>query len=211
MKVEMYEENDSDEDMDLNQDNFASQFRGLEEDEDEDADPFEALFEDDEEMQIRMNAEENGQTGSNRSGMAHRGTFVGTPLYASPEMLNNSSSGPFTDLWALGVIIFQILAGEVPWKGSKDYIIFQQILERRIAFPNNMSPEAIDLIDELLCVNPLRRLGCGAPGSDNDYKALKEHKFFAGLNFDRVKSGSISPPIQEALFNNIPKEEEKPK
>lgn len=38
--------------------------------------------------------------------MAHRGTFVGTPLYASPEMLDSSISGPFTDLWALGVIIY---------------------------------------------------------------------------------------------------------
>lgn len=35
-----------------------------------------------------------------------RGTFVGTPLYASPEMLSCSISGPYTDLWALGVIVY---------------------------------------------------------------------------------------------------------
>jgi len=35
-----------------------------------------------------------------------RGTFVGTPLYVAPEMLESNHSGPFTDLWALGCIIF---------------------------------------------------------------------------------------------------------
>jgi serine/threonine protein kinase len=35
-----------------------------------------------------------------------RGTFVGTPLYVAPEMIAFSFSGPFTDLWALGCIIY---------------------------------------------------------------------------------------------------------
>lgn len=35
-----------------------------------------------------------------------RGSFVGTPLYCTPEMLNENRSGPPTDLWALGVIIY---------------------------------------------------------------------------------------------------------
>ncbi len=35
-----------------------------------------------------------------------RGTFVGTPLYVSPEMLGCNQSGPFTDLWALGCILY---------------------------------------------------------------------------------------------------------
>jgi serine/threonine protein kinase len=58
-------------------------------------------------------------------GMSHRGTFVGTPLYASPEMLNDSTSGPFSDMWALGVIVYQVVCGEVPWKGNKDFVVFQ--------------------------------------------------------------------------------------
>ena len=35
-----------------------------------------------------------------------RGTFVGTPLYVSPEMLEDSAALPASDLWALGCIIF---------------------------------------------------------------------------------------------------------
>ena len=43
---------------------------------------------------------------SNEKSINVRGTFVGTPLYASPEMLSCSISGPYTDLWALGVIVY---------------------------------------------------------------------------------------------------------
>lgn len=34
------------------------------------------------------------------------GTFVGTPLYVAPEMLDGNRAGRFTDLWALGCIIY---------------------------------------------------------------------------------------------------------
>ena len=43
------------------------------------------------------------------SGPSHglpRGSFVGTPLYVAPEMLEDNLSGPYTDLWALGCIIY---------------------------------------------------------------------------------------------------------
>ena len=41
----------------------------------------------------------------------HRGTFVGTSYWVSPEMLNDSVSGPFVDLWALGVVIYEMITG----------------------------------------------------------------------------------------------------
>ena len=44
-----------------------------------------------------------------------KGTFVGTPVYQAPEMIVNNTGGPFSDLWALGVIIFQMITGAIPW------------------------------------------------------------------------------------------------
>ena len=63
--------------------------------------------------------EESVLTKRKRTEYAHRGTFVGTPQFVSPEMLTNSTSGPFVDIWALGVIVYQILAGKLPWEGSE--------------------------------------------------------------------------------------------
>ena len=39
------------------------------------------------------------------------GTFVGTPLYVAPEMLDGNYAGRFTDIWALGVMIYQFHVG----------------------------------------------------------------------------------------------------
>ena len=64
--------------------------------------------------------------------MAHRGTFVGTALFASPEMLEKSSSGPFTDIWALGLIIYNMLVGQLPWKATFEAQLFQEIVSNNI-------------------------------------------------------------------------------
>ena len=65
-----------------------------------------------------------------------------------------------------------------------------------------MPVEVVDLIDRLLCINPFERLGAGPIGSDNDFKALKSHKLFEGINFERMKLGNISPPIPRDLIEN---------
>lgn len=59
-----------------------------------------------------MNEEANGRMSKQMArNRAHRGTFVGTSYWVSPEMLNDSVSGPFVDLWALGVIIYEMITG----------------------------------------------------------------------------------------------------
>jgi serine/threonine protein kinase len=55
-------------------------------------------------------------------------TFVGTPAYATPEMLENSISGDFSDLWSLGVIIYQMLEGKTPWTKESEVDVFDQII-----------------------------------------------------------------------------------
>jgi serine/threonine protein kinase len=54
----------------------------------------------------------------------HGGTFVGTPLYVAPEMLENNYSGRFSDLWALGCILFQMLAGQTPFQSDTKDDVF---------------------------------------------------------------------------------------
>ena len=110
-------------------DRFGDNFGNDDDESDQDeADPFFGVLED-ERVGTCMDSDDE-QMGESRASvkphLAHRGTFVGTPLYAAPEMLDRNTSGTFTDLWALGVIVYQILVGETPWKG-KEYEVFQQI------------------------------------------------------------------------------------
>ncbi|CAI2363704.1 unnamed protein product [Moneuplotes crassus] len=113
----------------------------------------------------------------------YRGTFVGTPLYVAPEMLKESMSGHFTDLWALGCIIFQMVAGEVPFKGKTDFQTFDIIMNREFKWPDNINEDLKDLIDKLLVIEPMHRLGAGRPDSGHSYEDLMQHPFFTGIDW----------------------------
>lgn len=47
-------------------------------------------------------------------------TFVGTPMYCAPEMLDNNTCGLFTDLWALGCIMFELSSGKQMFRGKNN-------------------------------------------------------------------------------------------
>jgi 3-phosphoinositide dependent protein kinase-1 len=70
------------------------------------------------------------------------GTFVGTPLYVAPEMLESNMAGKFTDLWALGCIIYQFHVGRTPFQAKRQDLVFQNIKERNITFPKSMDKDA---------------------------------------------------------------------
>ena len=89
-------------------------------------------------------------------GMDRRDTFVGTPLYVSPEMLHDTKSLPASDLWALGCIIYRMHVGNVPFEDRSETGTFDKILNRDLSFPPeaNLSDATKDLIDKLLQINP---------------------------------------------------------
>lgn len=126
-----------------------------------------------------------------------KATFVGTPLYVSPEMLSDSTSCAAGDVWALGCIIFQMLTGSVPFNAQHDFQTFQLILERKMVFPADMDAEAKDLIDKLLDLNPLTRLGGGPKDSGNDLTAVMGHPFFSDIDFETIYS--VKVPIPASL------------
>lgn len=62
--------------------------------------------------------------------------FVGTAEYISPEILLNLPSGPASDIWALGCIIYQLLTGFVPFKGKTDFLTYELITKGEVMYPN---------------------------------------------------------------------------
>ena len=60
----------------------------------------------------------------------HKGTFVGTRDFLSPEMVGDYSiSGPFTDIWALGIICYMLYTGKSPWVGVSNDQILDEIAQ----------------------------------------------------------------------------------
>lgn len=117
----------------------------------------------------------------------HKGyAFVGTPEYVSPEVLANKDSGPASDLWAFGCMLYQFLAGKTPFTNKTEYLIFQSVLKGQFQVPENFPTPAADLIKRLLVIDPSKRLGSGPENSPLSYEELKKHEFFEGVNFEEI-------------------------
>ncbi|CAO3568985.1 unnamed protein product [Mortierella alpina] len=108
-------------------------------------------------------------------------SFVGTAEYVSPELLTEKAACKSSDLWALGCIIYQLLAGRPPFKGLNEYQTFQKIVKLEYTFPAGFPKDAMDLVSRLLVHDPNERLG-----ANNRIDQLKEHPFFAGIEWSTL-------------------------
>jgi len=91
------------------------------------------------------------------------GSMLGTVFYCSPEQLREPQSvGPLSDLWALGVVIYQMLTGVTPFKGETLPEVVVKITEGgyiRATKVNPTLPAAIDeFFEQVLQIDPTRRL-----------------------------------------------------
>lgn len=63
-----------------------------------------------------------------QKGKTKSGIIMGTPGYLAPEQAKGDSIGPYTDIWSLGVIFYEMLAGDLPFKGDTDIALIYSIV-----------------------------------------------------------------------------------
>jgi serine/threonine protein kinase len=138
-------------------------------------------------------------------------TFVGTAEYVSPEVLGDKPAGFGSDIWALGIMLYQMFYGKTPFKEKTNYLIFKKIDQLKIDFdPNVKIPEeAKDLIKKILVKDPATRLGAGETGSEYDIAHLKNHPFFKGINWDNLHN--LTPPNSDTFDHLMNKKKDNDK
>ncbi|XP_045716930.1 testis-specific serine/threonine-protein kinase 5-like [Phyllostomus hastatus] len=97
---------------------------------------------------------------ANQSGIkkALLSTFCGSMAYAAPEILMSKKySGEQADLWSLGVILYAMVTGKLPFKECRPHRMLL-LMRRGPTFPPGLSPECQDLIRALLQLRPHARL-----------------------------------------------------
>ncbi|KAG9391041.1 Protein kinase domain [Carpediemonas membranifera] len=117
-------------------------------------------------------------------------TFCGTPEYIAPETLVNQSYGASVDWWSLGTLAFEMITGLPPFYNSNVKVMYWQILNSKVVFPDFVSPDARDLLKRLLRKNPERRM---------DHTTIRRHPFFRSINWDDLYNLTIPPPFKPTL------------
>src|SRR5262249_30254317 len=107
-----------------------------------------------------------------------------------------------SDFWALGCIIYQLLAGRPPFKGSNEYQTFQKIIKLEYTFPEGFPGVARDLVSKLLLTDPAERLGGGLGGVAD----IKNHPFFDGVdwaNLFRSEAPKLKPYLPSGTDSEV--------
>ena len=133
-------------------------------------------------------------------------TFVGTAEYISPEVIGDRPAEYGTDIWAFGVMLYEMYYNRTPFKAATTYLTFRNIEKPQIKFPDNsiIPDNAKDLIMKILVVDPKKRLGGGDPGTSYDIKSLKKHPFFKKVKWDKLQNNS-PPGMKNYNFNELKK------
>uniref|UniRef100_A0A8C2K8H8 non-specific serine/threonine protein kinase n=1 Tax=Cyprinus carpio TaxID=7962 RepID=A0A8C2K8H8_CYPCA len=96
-------------------------------------------------------------------------TWCGSPPYAAPEVFEGQQSeGPQLDIWSMGVVLYVLVCGALPFDGPSLPVLRQRVLEGRFRIPYFMTEDCEHLIRRMLVLDPSKRLSIGQ---------IKEHKW----------------------------------
>ncbi|CAK0823782.1 unnamed protein product [Prorocentrum cordatum] len=133
-------------------------------------------------------------------------TVCGTAAYMAPEIVMRQGHGLAVDWWAVGILMYEMLSGNVPFddKGA-DYdekVVFAAIVNGNPSYPPAWSIDknyrsVQDYLKRLIMVDPIRRMGCReAVEAFGKTKHVKDHALFKGVNWNDVAQGVITPPFR---------------
>ena len=119
----------------------------------------------------------------------------------APEMLKRTGHNQLVDLWAAGVLLFELLVGHPPFGDQPDISADRNIknifAERR--FPR-LNEKSKNLVKTLLKMNPAERLGAGTEGFDE----IRSHTFFRKFDWTSLALQTLpAPKLPESVISGM--------
>ena len=130
---------------------------------------------------------------SEQSGMTQTGAVIGTPFYMSPEQVKGEPVGPQSDIFSLGVILYQMAAGVVPFTGATPFEVMMVRVQRRPKPAKEFTPDLPvylqKIIDRCLAVDPaLRYQNVGQILADLDSESVR-----SGISYRAMSRRWLKP------------------
>ena len=119
-------------------------------------------------------------------------SFCGTPEYLAPEVITMEGHDKNADWWSFGILLFEMLCGLPPFYVENVDKMYELIKTGTVKFPKRipLTEDAKDVILKLLEKNPKKRLG-----AQKGIEEIKNHSFFASIDFDMIVNKKIKAPF----------------
>lgn len=128
-------------------------------------------------------------------------SFCGSPIYLCPEMLRNKGFSKMSDIYGIGLVLYEMVAGNPPFYSDEIQIVYRMIMNGKVQYPRSLSKVVVSLLEvklsflKIIIIIFSKSLLQKNPEKRPTIKEIKEHEFFRNLDWEGVFRKEYEPPF----------------